>query len=1194
MGVVGPKKFGVGVAVCLTFLVIITLGTVAHAQVTGATLAGTVTDASGGVVVGAQVAARDTATGSTKTVTTDSAGLYTIPNLTPSSYEVRVTAAGFSTAVQSNLTLSVGQQQQLNFAMKVGETNTTVQVTESAPQIDLTSSALTAQVESETVRELPLNGRDWTSLATLQPGVKQIQTQMAFATSARGNRGFGGEMTISGQRSTFNNYRIDGINVNDYAMAAPGNVIGIVLGVDSIQEFSVLTSGFPAEYGRATGGVINAISRSGTNAFHGAVYEFLRNSALDSRPYFNRVNNTPNPPFKRNTFGASAGGPIIKDRLWIFGDYEGLRQTKGLTSNSTVFSNNARLGIVASNLAPAAGQAAGTACTDLGGSPGHYLSPLANTCVNDYSAQLLKMWPTSGATKASNADQATFIFSGVQRAPENFGTMRVDFKLGEKDSLFGTFLRDPAGFTQPDAFNDILTQSNTSRTTFALEENHTFSSSFVNSARIGFNRDNVSNAFSPTAINPAGGDGTLGAITGQRSARLSVGGGITDFFGGTNAGSHYLHTWNSYQYADDAFWTKGAHTIKFGGSVERMDYNQHTFQSPGGRYIFNNSAKWNPNSRITQFLSGEPSHLEAGLLNVVDNPREFRQTTFAFYVQDDWKIKSNLTLNLGLRYEPTTVLNDAQGRITNLASFTANAPTCGSQFTAPIPAQPGSSCSGVGPYYKNPTLHNFEPRLGFAWDPFKNGKTSVRGSVGLYDVDPFAGYFLLQQNQAAPFLIFKSVNTSGSVDNFHATFPTQPGFTGPFQALEGGAQLVSSTSSKLAMSTIEGAPKRSYVEQWNLSVQRQLTTDMSVTLGYVGSHGVHLLMRGDDGNMVGAPSTATPAIKTQFGYLFPQAGATVNPSLGVVRYIFWNTGSNYHGLNLNLDKKFAHGFQFQLAYTFSKSQDDDSQTVAGDTFANGINSPIWWLPKAFYGPSDFNITHTLSLNALYTIPTPKSWNGVMKETLANWELGGIVSYNSGTPTTVTNTGDPLGLSNGGADPYGPLVRVAGCNPINYQVGGPTVGFLNQNCFTEPSVPTSALASLPYGCNGFSKVGLVGATGKPTSIPAAPSGRTYCANLLPLNVGRNTINGPNFVNVDFSVHKIFPITRISEQFNIQFRAEIFDIFNHSNFNPPQPNSGDTNSGLINSDGSYAGVGNITSPASLQTPAREIQFALKMQW
>ncbi len=315
-------------------------------------------------------------------------------------------------------------------------------------------------MESETVRELPLNGRDWTSLAQLQPGVKLIQTQMAFATSARGNRGFGGEMTISGQRSTYNNYRIDGISVNDYAMAAPGNVIGIVLGVDAIQEFSVLTSGFPAEYGRATGGVVNAISRSGTNQFHGAVYEFLRNDVLDSRPYFNRVSDTPNPPFKRNVFGASAGGPILKDRLFIFGDYEGLRQSKGITSNSTVFSDNARLGILAANPAPAAGQPAGTPCTDLGGSPGHFLSPLANTCVNDYSAALLALWPTSTAVK-TNPDTATFIFSGVQAAPENFGTLRADYKIGDKDTIFGTFVRDPADYTQPDAFNDVLSESTT-------------------------------------------------------------------------------------------------------------------------------------------------------------------------------------------------------------------------------------------------------------------------------------------------------------------------------------------------------------------------------------------------------------------------------------------------------------------------------------------------------------------------------------------------------------------------------------------------------------------------------------------------------------------------------------------------------------------------------------------------------------
>jgi hypothetical protein len=1191
MGVGRSEKVLVGLTIFATLLFSLMTGVVAHAQVTGATVTGTVSDPSGGVVAGATVSALNNATAQSRDVTTDSAGVYTIPNLLPGTYDIKVSAAGFSTDLQSGLTVAVGQQLQLNFGLKVGNTSTTLQVTEAAPQIDLTSSALSGEVESETVRDLPLNGRDWTSLAQLQPGVKPIETQMSYATSARGNRGFGSEMTVSGQRSTFNNYRIDGVSVNDYAMAAPGNVIGVVLGVDAIQEFQVLTAGFPAEYGRATGGVVNAISRSGTNQFHGAVYEFLRNSALDANDYFTRSAGNPIPPFKRNQFGVSAGAPILKDRLFIFADYEGLRQSKGIPTVSSVFSSDARLGFIqdpaftaptAYNLPGSLGFAAGTPCKAASGDAGTYLSPLSNLCVDNYSATLLGLFPTSSAVKASNPDAATFVFAGVQRVPENFGTTRLDYKISNSDSIFGTFLKDDAVYTQPDAYNDVLTQSATARTTIAIEENHTFGSNFVNAARVGYNRDNVLNSFSPTAINSLAGETSIGAITGQTAPRLSLHGGLTDFFGGTNAGSHYHHTWNSYQYYDDAIWTKGAHTIKIGGGVERMDYNQHTFQEPGGRYQFPD---------YVSFLEGIPKSWEAGLLNIVDNPREFRQTTFSLYAQDDWKIKSNLTLNLGLRYEPTTVLKDAQGRITNLATISSSSPTCGTSFTDPGPALPGSSCGSVGPYYKNPTLRNFAPRVGFAWDPFKDGKTSVRGQVGLYDVDPFAGYFLLQQNQAGPFLVFKSIHGTGNFTN-QTPLVYGPGL--------GGTQLDNFSQSKLAESTIEGAPHRNYVEEWNLTLQRQLTSDLSVTAGYVGSHGVHLMMRGDDGNMTGAPGTATPEVTTPYGYLFPGGGNQVNQTMGVIRYIFWNTGSNYNALNVNVDKKFAHGFQFQVAYTFSKSLDDDSQTIAGDTFANGINSPWWWLPKAFYGPSDFNVAHTLSINGLYTIPTPSSWNGAMKEALAGWELGGIFTFNTGTPTTVINNGDPLNLGNSGADQFGPLVKLPGCNPVNSNwIGGTAPVYINQNCYAEPSVPTSALSSLTYGCLPFSvnssfannpaNNGLM--TGNHTPFVYDPTKPNYCSNLSPFNVGRNGLVGPHFVNMDFSVHKTFPITRISEAFNIQFRAEIFNIFNHSNFVPPQPCSGDCNAGIFNTDGTSAGVGNLAELAGLP---REIQFALKVNW
>jgi len=1213
MGVGKLRKFSTVFAVVLTLCFSLMAGVVAHAQVTGATLSGTVSDPSGAVVSGANVSIKNNATGESRSVNTDSAGLFNAPNLTPGVYEVRISAAGFATAVQSGVALSVGQSQQINLSLKVGDTTTTVQVTEAAPQIDLTSSALSGQVESETVRELPLNGRDWTSLAVLQPGVKTIETQMSYSTSARGNRGFGGELTVSGQRSTFNNYRIDGISVNDYAMAAPGNVIGVVLGVDAIQEFSVLTGGFPAEYGRATGGIINAISRQGTNQLHGAIYEFLRNDAFDANDYFTRSAGKPIPPFRRNQFGASAGAPIIKDRLFVFADYEGLRQSKGVPTTSTTFSNNARNGVLF-NPATGVGQngcfgssATYPNCTNpatVCPTGTSYITATSDTCVSPYAVTLLPLFPTSTLVKAANPDTATFVFGGVQGVPENFGTIRTDYTIGKNDSIFGTFLKDNAIYNQPDAYNDVLSQSTTARTTIAIEENHTFGSSFVNAARVGFNRDNVRNQFTPTAINPLAGNTAIGAIPGQAAPRLSVHSGITDFFGGTNGGSHYLHTWNSYQYYDDAIWTKGAHTIKLGGGVERMLYNEHTFQEPAGRYQF---------SSLQSFLGGQAKSFEGSLVNLVDNPREFRQTTFSLYAQDDWKIKSNLTLNLGLRYEPTTVLKDAQGRLTNLATITSTAPTCGVQFTAPILAIPGSACGGVGPYYKNPTLRNFEPRVGFAWDPFKDGKSSVRGSFGLYDVDPFAGYFLLQQNQAAPFLIFKSISGGANLP------PDQ------FVPQGGGNLLTNSLTSKLAMSTIEGTPHRNYVEEWNLTLQRQITSDLSLTVGYVGSHGVHLLMRGDDGNMAGAPGSAAPYQATSFGYLFPcgvdgkiadgpcnvgfaptgvnpnPVNAKVNPALGVIRYINWSTDSHYNGLNVTLDKKFSHGFQFQAAYTFSKSLDDDSQSIAGDTFANGINSPWWFLPKAFYGPSDFNIAHTLTINALYTIPTPKSWSGFKSEALADWEVGGIFSYNSGSPTTAINNDDPLGLGNSGADAFGPLVRLQGCNATKLVIGGTTPQYINENCFAEPSVPTSALASFNYGCAPFSvdstfansplNNGKLTNGGTGPAFLYDPTKPNFCANLSPKNVGRNSITGPKFVNMDFSVHKVFPVRRISEQFNVQFRAEMFNIFNHSNFVPPQPCSGDCNAGLYNIDGTSAGVGNISLLAGLP---REVQFALKVQF
>src|ERR1700736_2601753 len=307
-----------------------------YAQVAGATLSGTVTDASGAAVPNAKVSIKNSATGVVRDVTTDSAGFYSAPNLLPGLYDITVAATGFSSAVQTGLTLTVGASKALNIALALGQVSEKVEVMAAAPTVELTSSTISGEVDSTTERELPLNGRDWTQLATLQPGVAAVRVENGI--NGRGNRGYGTLMTISGHQPYENNYRINGISINDYSNGSPGSSLGVNLGVDAIQEFSVLTGNYSAEYGRASGGVINGITKSGTNQFHGDAYFFMRDKILDARNFFDsRL-----PPFHRNQFGVSGGGPIKKNKTFIFADYEGIRQRKSDTFSNSVPSAAAR------------------------------------------------------------------------------------------------------------------------------------------------------------------------------------------------------------------------------------------------------------------------------------------------------------------------------------------------------------------------------------------------------------------------------------------------------------------------------------------------------------------------------------------------------------------------------------------------------------------------------------------------------------------------------------------------------------------------------------------------------------------------------------------------------------------------------------------------------------------------------------
>jgi hypothetical protein len=403
------------------------------AQVAGGTLSGTITDPSEKLVPQAQVSITNVATGITTTVSTNSDGFYIAPNLLPGEYQVTVSAKGFSTETKKGISLTVGAHQVFNLTLQVGSAaRTVVEVTTEAPAVQLASSDISAVVNANTVRELPLNGRSWTDLAALQPGVETIQTQPSFATgSDRGNRGFGQQLTISGARPQQNNYRLDGVSLNDYANGAPGSVLGGNLGVDAIQEFSVLTSNYSAEYGKTSGGVVNAVTRSGTNTFHGSVYEFLRNSALDARNFFEDPT-AAKASFKRNQFGGAIGGPLVKNRTFFFADYEGIRQSKGIANLNFVPSPAARSGNIHDT------------------TTGQPVTVTVDPAIQKY----LALYPVPALCDPA-ADVCKSVFNGQQVVSENFVTTRIDHKFSEKDSLFGTYLYDKTPYSSPDSFGNV-------------------------------------------------------------------------------------------------------------------------------------------------------------------------------------------------------------------------------------------------------------------------------------------------------------------------------------------------------------------------------------------------------------------------------------------------------------------------------------------------------------------------------------------------------------------------------------------------------------------------------------------------------------------------------------------------------------------------------------------------------------------
>ncbi len=622
------------------------------AQVEGGMISGTVKDTSNAVIAKARVAIVNIETQVTRNLDVNAQGFYSAPNLVPGNYSVSASSPGFKMVSRPGVTLTVGGSVIVDLALPVGDTNERVEVTATASDVEPSSSSLDFAVNATTVRELPLNGRDWTSLALLQPGVGTVDQSALAVSNQRANRGLGSQLSIGGNRPQQNNYRLDGVTINDYSNGGPGSILGVVLGVESIQEFSVLTNNAPANYGRTGGGVLNAITRSGTNQFHGSAYEFLRNNDLDARNFFDPATA---PAFRRNQFGASAGGPIQRNKTFIFGDYEGVRQALGTTQVNTVPSAPARTGQLA----------AGAVTVDPKVVPYLALFPLPNG-------------PISG-------DTGVFTLPAASTTKEDFFTTRVDHTFSERDTLFGTYMFDDGNTTSPDAFNNKLIATLSRRQAAVLGETHIFSPAFANTATIGFSRVVSQAPKTLSAINPVASDASLGFFGGNPVGLINVT-GLTNFPGGLGAVGEFDFHYNSYQIYDDAFLVKGTHSMKFGTSIEKIQDNELGKSNPTGQYIFGS---------LASFLTNKPSTFNAPIGGAI-TPRGMRQAIFGAYFLDDWRVKSNLTFNLGLRYEPASVPSEVNGKLTTLATLTSPTPNLGS------------------PYFANSTKGNFEPRVGFA------------------------------------------------------------------------------------------------------------------------------------------------------------------------------------------------------------------------------------------------------------------------------------------------------------------------------------------------------------------------------------------------------------------------------------------------------------------------------------------------